>query len=153
MKYKIHLRRELPAGSAGLGLAAAARAALERARARPSELTIVLTDSRRMRRLNARFAGRDTVTDVLAFPSEDDSPSTGYRYLGDIVIALPRARAQARRSRVPLSQELCLLTVHGTLHLVGHDHARRGDRERMWRLQRSVLLSLGLDPERLGVAT
>ena len=153
MKHKIHLRHEIPTGSAGLGLANAARAALDRARTRPSELTIVLTDSRRMRRLNARFAGRDAVTDVLAFPSEDEPSAAGYRYLGDIVIALPRARAQARRSRVPLSQELCLLTVHGTLHLIGHDHARRDDRQRMWRLQTSVLRSIGLDPERLGVAT
>ena len=153
MKHKIHLRREVPTGSAGLGLTAAAKAVLDRARARPSELTIVLTDSRRIRRLNARFAGRDAVTDVLAFPSADESSSSSVRYLGDVVIALPRARAQARRSRVPLSHELCLLTVHGTLHLIGHDHARLVDRRRMWRLQASVLRRLGLDPERLGVAT
>lgn len=153
MKHRIHLRREVPTGSAGLGLAAAAKAALERAHARPSELTIVLTDSRRIRRLNARFAGRDAVTDVLAFPSADERSPSNYRYVGDVVIALPRARAQARRNRVPLSQELCLLTVHGTLHLIGHDHARLEDRRRMWRLQASVLRRLGLDPERLGVST
>jgi rRNA maturation RNase YbeY len=101
-------------------LANAARAALERARARPSELTIVLTDSRRIRRLNARFAGWDAVTDVLAFPSEEKPSGSGRRYLGDVVIALPRARAQARQ-RGACSE--MLLTVHGTLHLIGYDHA------------------------------
>ena len=151
MKHRIHLRREIPSGSAGRGLTGAARLVLEQARVQPSELTIVLTDSRRIRRLNARFAGEDAVTDVLAFPSVDEAPASRRRYLGDVVIAPPRARAQARRSRVPLAQELCLLAVHGTLHLIGHDHARRAERERMWRLQSSALRRLGLDPERLGV--
>jgi probable rRNA maturation factor len=115
-------------------------------------MTVVLTDSRHIRRLNARFAGEDRVTDVLAFPGAPAAPSAGRRYLGDIVIALPRARRQARSHGVPLTQEVALLTIHGTLHLLGHDHARPVERRRMWKLQASALRRLGLDPARLGVA-
>ena len=150
MKYRIHLRREVPAGPAGRRIADAAEAALRQARARSGEMTVVLTDSRRIRRLNARFAGEDHVTDVLAFPTTLPPQSTGARYFGDIVIAVPRARRQARQRGVPLPQELALLTVHGTLHLLGYGHARPTERRRMWKAQAAALRRLGLDPERLG---
>jgi probable rRNA maturation factor len=112
-------------------------------------MTVVLTDSRRIRRLNARFAGEDQVTDVLAFPAETMVAPSHRPYFGDVVIALPRARRQARQRGVPLSQELALLTVHGTLHLLGYDHARPTLRSRMWSVQAASLRRLGLDPARL----
>ncbi|HMK08075.1 MAG TPA: rRNA maturation RNase YbeY [Anaerolineales bacterium] len=152
MKHRIRLRREVPAARLARPLTTAARAALSQARAPRGEMTIVLTDSRRMRRLNARFAGQDHVTDVLAFPSAASDPRGGPRYFGDVVIALPRARLQARRRGVPLPQEVSLLAVHGTLHLLGLDHDRPASRRRMWRLQAAVLRHLGLDPEQLEVA-
>ena len=152
MKYRVHIRSEV-LGASGRGLGAAARAALALAKAGPSELTIVLTDGRRMRRLNARYAGVDAATDVLAFYDGEIRSRSGSTYLGDVVISLPRARAQARRRGVALPEELNLLTVHGTLHLVGYDHGRPSDRRRMWRLQSRALRRLGLDPEELGVGS
>ena len=149
MTHRIHLRREVAGGPSRQTLSEEAEAALRQARAASSELTVVLTDSRRIRRLNARFAGVDHVTDVLAFPAEEPRRSPSPRYLGDVVIALPRARAQARRRGVPLPQEMSLLTVHGTLHLLGYDHARPAERRRMWALQAAALRRLGLDPQRL----
>lgn len=148
MKHTVHLHREVRCAVAGKMLEAAAVAALEQARAAPSELTIVLTDDRRIRRLNARFAGEDRVTDVLAFPAS--TPRKG-GYLGDVVIGLPRVRKQAGLRRVPLTHELGLLVVHGTLHLVGDDHHSSAERKRMWRRQSAALRRIGLDPVRLGV--
>jgi probable rRNA maturation factor len=139
----------VPTGSEARGVAAAARAALTQARARPGEMTVVLTDSRRIRRLNARFAGEDQVTDVLAFPPGMVILTSRRPYFGDIVIALPRARRQARQRGVPLSQELALLTVHGTLHLLDYDHARPSQQRRMWSVQAAALRRLGFDPARL----
>lgn len=153
MKHRVYLRQDEPAGAAGRRAADAARQALAVARAPAAELTIVFTDSRRIRRLNARFAGEDQVTDVLAFPAEavPGSSRTRKRYLGDVVISVPRARRQARRRRLPVVQELSLLAIHGTLHLLGHDHASARDRRRMWRLQREAVRRMGFDPDLLGV--
>ena len=151
MKYRVHLRREVPAGRAARQVAAAAEAALRQAGARSGEMTVVLTDSRRLRRLNARFAGEDHVTDVLAFPASPAPRASGQGYFGDIVIALPRARRQARQQGVSLPQELALLAVHGTLHLLGYDHARPTERRRMQKVQAAALRRLGLDPDRLGL--
>jgi probable rRNA maturation factor len=149
VSYRIHLRREVPGGPPRRTVSAAAEAALRQARAASSELTVVLTDSSRIRRLNARFAGEDQVTDVLAFPAGEPRRKSPSRYLGDVVVALPRARAQARRRGVPLPHEVSLLTIHGTLHLLGYDHARPAQQRRMWALQAAALRRLGLDPERL----
>lgn len=148
MKPEVHIRREVACGAAGRELVDAARAALDAARRQLGEMTIVLTDSRRVRRLNARFGGEDAVTDVLAFPT---AASVEDGYLGDVVISVPRVRQQARRQSVPFNHELRLLVIHGTLHLAGMDHDRASNRRKMWRLQADALRRIGLDPVRLGV--
>ena len=148
MTPEVHIRREVPCNAKGRDLTEAARAALAAARCGTSGVTIVLTDSRRIRRLNARFGGEDAVTDVLAFPA---GPGVEEGYLGDVVISVPRVRRQARQRSVPFSHELRLLIIHGTLHLAGLDHHQPADRRRMWRVQADALRRIGLDPVRLGV--
>ncbi|MEX1019053.1 MAG: rRNA maturation RNase YbeY [Litorilinea sp.] len=64
-------------------------------------------------------------------------------YLGDIVVALPYSTRQAQRFGNTLTDELCLLAVHGTLHLVGYDHATPQEEAAMWDLQDRVLRTLG----------
>jgi probable rRNA maturation factor len=149
VKYRIGVRRETRSSTPTTALTAAARAALAQARSKTASLTIVLTDDGRMRRLNARFAGENHTTDVLAFPSDDVAGDPGY--LGDVVISLPQARRQARRLKVPLLQELALLVVHGSLHLTGLDHKSAGERRRMWGIQSAALRRLSIDPDRLEV--
>jgi probable rRNA maturation factor len=63
-------------------------------------------------------------------------------YLGDIILSFPRARAQAAAAGHAVEAELNLLVVHGVLHLLGHDHAGRADKARMWEAQEDVLLGL-----------
>ena len=90
-------------------------------------ISVVLTDNRRLRKLNRDYLGIDAPTDVLSFPaSESDGseidPETGARYIGDILISIERAGEQATAGGHPLEAELQLLIVHGILHLLGHDH-------------------------------
>lgn len=110
----------------------------------PAELTLLLTDSGRVRQLNNDFLGIDRATDVLSFPLGDPLPGGG-RHLGDVAIAVPVARAQADAAGHTLEAELALLTIHGVLHLLGYEHAADGDRERMWYLQERLLAELGLE--------
>jgi probable rRNA maturation factor len=123
----------------------AARAALKHeSEALDAELSIILTDDARLHELNLKYRKVDAPTDVLSFPASETNPETGARYIGDILISIPRAQAQADAAGHPLEAEVQLLVVHGVLHLLGHDHARAREKARMWKAQAAILKQLGL---------
>jgi probable rRNA maturation factor len=107
-------------------------------------LSVVLTDNRRLHKLNRDYLGIDAPTDVLSFPASESDPETGARYIGDILISVPYARKGAKQAGHQLESELQLLAVHGVLHLLGHDHAKPKEKARMWKAQREILTQLGL---------
>ncbi|HJS17452.1 MAG TPA: rRNA maturation RNase YbeY [Anaerolineales bacterium] len=123
----------------------AAHAALDHeAETQSCELSIVLTDDARLQELNREYLGIDAPTDVLSFPASETDPQTGARYIGDILISVPRAQSQAASAGHPLESEVQLLVVHGMLHLLGHDHAEPTEKTLMWKAQAEILDSLGL---------
>jgi probable rRNA maturation factor len=123
----------------------AALAALAHQKKTPeADLSIVLANDARLRQLNRDFLGIDAPTDVLSFPASEADPQTGSPYLGDILLSIPRARAQAKAAGHPLEAEVQLLVVHGVLHLLGHDHADAREKKRMWKAQAEILAALGL---------
>jgi probable rRNA maturation factor len=109
-----------------------------------AELTIVVTDDKRLQQLNRDYLEIDAPTDVLSFPSGEVDPETGKTYLGDVLISFTRAAAQAEAGGHPVEDELKLLVVHGVLHLLGFDHREEEDKERMWAAQTQILKNLGL---------
>jgi len=109
-----------------------------------SELSIILTNDGHLHELNLNYLGVDAPTDVLSFPASETDPETGARYIGDILISMPRAQAQADAAGHPLEAEVQLLVVHGVLHLLGHDHAQSEEKARMWKAQAEILNELGL---------
>ncbi|MFN3491844.1 MAG: rRNA maturation RNase YbeY, partial [Anaerolineales bacterium] len=109
-----------------------------------ANITIVLTDDRQLHELNHDFLGVDSPTDVLSFLSLEIDPETNELYLGDILISIPRAKQQAESAGHPLEAEALLLTVHGTLHLLGYDHSTEEEKIIMWNEQAKVLERLGL---------
>ena len=109
-----------------------------------AELTIVLTDDAQLHALNRDYLNVDAPTDVLSFPSDQTDPETGSRYLGDILVSVERAAAQAAGTGHAVEAEVQLLVVHGVLHLLGHDHAAADERAGMWRAQAEILSNLGL---------
>jgi len=113
-------------------------------KSRDGELTVVLTSDEELKELNRRYLGIDAPTDVLSFPSSEIDPETRATYLGDVLISVARAQAQARTAGHPLEAEVQLLVVHGVLHLLGFDHRRTTDKARMWSAQTKALERLGL---------
>lgn len=81
---------------------------------------------------------------MLSFPASETDPETGARYIGDILISMPRAQTQADAAGHPVESEVQLLVVHGVLHLLGHDHADPNEKTRMWNAQAEILDTLGL---------
>jgi len=106
-------------------------------------MTIVITTDEQLQKLNLEYLEIDAPTDVLSFPADEIDPDTGERYLGDILISLPKAQRQAEQGGHTLAEELQLLTVHGTLHLNGYDHLEETDKAEMWAVQAKILAAIG----------
>ena len=89
------------------------------------EVSITLLEDDEIREINRSYLGHDRPTDVIAFALGDPDD-----LVGDIYIGLEQARRQAEELGVPPSEELLRLAVHGTLHVLGHDHPEGEDRYR-----------------------
>jgi probable rRNA maturation factor len=106
-----------------------------------AEVSVYLTDDGEIHALNRTYRGVDGPTDVLSFPLADELVPD---LLGDVVISLPRACAQAEAYGHGLARELCYLAVHGTLHLLGYDDAEPAGAEAMAAEAEAVLTALGV---------
>ena len=96
----------------------AVRATLAREGVEAGEVSVALLDDGAIRALNREHLGHDRPTDVLAFALWEE----GEPVVGDVYLGVAQARRQADEADVPLREELVRLAVHGTLHVVGHDH-------------------------------
>jgi probable rRNA maturation factor len=115
-------------------------------RRKPAELAIRIVDTAEGRALNRDYRGKDYATNVLSFPAELP-PGLVLPLIGDLAICAPvvlrEAAEQAKRPR----DHWAHLTIHGVLHLLGHDHIEDAEAEAMEALETRILASLGIaDP-------
>ena len=129
-------------------IASVARFALDALHVNPAaELSVLAVTEDAMSELHERWMDEPGPTDVMSFPMDElleesrrpDAPDLGPALLGDIVLCPEFARAQARTAGHGLADELHLLTVHGVLHLLGHDHADAEQEREMFGLQNRLL--------------
>jgi probable rRNA maturation factor len=117
----------------------AALAALASERVSDAMLSITFVGRARMSALNKRYLGHHGPTDVISF----GFGRRGKRHpvIGDIYICVEVARANAKRQGVSPGEELLRLVVHGTLHVLGHEHPESDERVKtgMWRTQERIL--------------
>ncbi len=123
------------------------------------EVNVLLTDDAGIRAVNLEQRGIDSATDVLSFPmfeyspghppanDADADPATGLTPLGDMVISMERAHAQALEYGHTARRELCYLVVHSTLHLLGYDHLDEGEQKARMRKREEAILE-ALDERR-----
>ncbi len=102
----------------------AGKALCELKRSTSEYATIVFVSDRAMRKLNGRYRARKYATDVLSFPGETPATfnSLSDVHLGDVVISVERAKAQAAEHGLDFEREVEQLILHGVLHLCGYDH-------------------------------
>ncbi|MDD6308891.1 MAG: rRNA maturation RNase YbeY [Clostridia bacterium] len=103
------------------------------------EVSVLITDNAGIRELNRTYRQIDRETDVLSFPMEDDG-----LLLGDIVLSLEKAYAQAEEYGHSPAREMGFLTVHSMLHLYGYDHMEEEERVEMRRMEEKILAAMGL---------
>ena len=112
-----------------------------------SELDVIFVDNEYIHKINREYRGVDRPTDVISFALEDEPDiKLDHRILGDIYISIDKAREQANEYGHSLKRELCFLTVHGVLHLLGYDHMKsKKDEEVMFGKQDKILNDLGIE--------
>ncbi len=151
-------RREAPSDTERLkALAKTAITQTLRLNGIPGEINVgmALTDDAGIHSINLEFRKVDSPTDVLSFPITDYDisagarigdvdPATGELLLGDIVVSVERARAQAQEYGHSFEREFCYLIAHGTLHLIGYDHEAPQDQAEMRRMEETVMEAMGL---------
>ncbi len=143
-------------------LAAIALRVLEAEDVPPCELSVTVTDDETVHGLNREYAGEDAVTDVLSFSQREGeefvaAPGT-VPPLGEVVIAYPQATRQAQdrlhrqaedpstssgRADWSVEKEIERLLIHGTLHLLGYDHAEAEEERRMRAREEELLGAIG----------
>lgn len=113
------------------------------------EVSVTLTDDAYIQTLNQQYRQMDRPTDVLSFAlNEGGEPEIAggpdINVLGDIVLSVERAKAQAAEYGHSLRREIAFLTVHGMLHLLGYDHIEEVERQKMEQEQKMVMEALGI---------
>ncbi|HNR13140.1 MAG TPA: rRNA maturation RNase YbeY [Thermodesulfobacteriota bacterium] len=105
------------------------------------EMGVSLVSDRAITDLNATYRNHNRPTDVLSFSmQEGDFGDLNPQVLGDVVISVETARRQAEERGQSFEEELCLLLIHGTLHLFGYDHERSAAAARQMRGKERTLL-------------
>lgn len=116
-----------------------------------AEVNVTFVDDEQIRELNKQYRNIDASTDVLSFPMGDNkkfdiNPDTGAYVLGDIVISLEHAAAQAEKYGHSLQHEVAFLTVHSMLHILGYDHVNGGvEAMRMYEREAKIMSALGFE--------
>ena len=117
-----------------------------------AELSVTFVDNTEIKSLNGEYRNIDRETDVLSFPlyeSGEIAVEDGERAaLGDVVISLEKAEAQAKEYGHSFEREVAFLTVHSVLHLLGYDHELSEEDEReMFLKQEEILKKMKLGRE------
>jgi probable rRNA maturation factor len=118
------------------------------------EISVRLTSDDEVQTLNRQYRQKDKPTNVLSFPMVQPdllpglaNSDDGEILLGDIALAHETCAREAAERGVTLEAHAAHLIVHGTLHLLGHDHMNDAEAEAMEAIERDAMASLGLhDP-------
>jgi probable rRNA maturation factor len=103
------------------------------------DVSLLLTSNREMRQLNRSFRGKDKPTDVISFPAVE---AVSRQFAGDLAISVDIAVANAKNFGHSTEAEICILILHGLLHLAGYDHET--DDGKMARKEQRLRAKLGL---------
>lgn len=115
------------------------------------EVSLSIVSNDEIQEINKQFREIDAPTDVLSFPlltfeegEQADVNENNEIMLGDIIISIDKAQAQAEEYGHGLRRELAFLTAHSMLHLMGYDHMEEEEQKEMFKKQDDILNNLGI---------
>lgn len=118
------------------------------------EVSLSIVNNDEIQEINRQFREIDAPTDVLSFPlltfeegEQADVNENNEIMLGDIIISIDKAKAQAEEYGHGLRRELAFLTAHSMLHLMGYDHMEEEEQKEMFKKQDDILNNLGITRE------
>ncbi len=141
---------KLPTGTRLLVRKACTATLVEENFTEPAEVDVTFVTDQQIKAINNEFRNIDSATDVLSFPLGengiyDTNPETGAKMLGDVIISVEHATAQAELYGHGFEREVAFLTVHSVLHLLGYDHVNGGLEQAIMReKEEKILDELGL---------
>lgn len=121
------------------------------------EVSVIFIDNDKIREINKEYRNIDMETDVLSFPMleyphkmvykdvylnyefNDSFLDEGKLVLGDIAISLEKAKEQSEEFGHSFLREVCYLTIHSVLHLLGYDHMGKDDKIKMRKREEEML--------------
>lgn len=117
--------------------------------AHPCEVSVTFVDCEEIRILNRNYRDKDSVTDVLSFPTfEGDSDIEPFEEevipLGDVIICYDRCLEQAKEFGHSVEREVAYLTIHSVLHLLGYDHMTPEEEKEMTAKQDAIITKFKL---------
>ena len=116
--------------------------ALKEEKVKNAYFNIIFVDNNEIHKINKEYRNIDKETDVISFALEDDDtyPDMGFRMLGDIYISVDRIKSQALDYGHSELREMCFLAVHGLLHLLGYDHTKSLEDEKIMFGKQDIIL-------------
>ena len=117
--------------------------ALKEEKVENAYFNIIFIDNEEIHKINKQYRNIDRETDVISFALEDDStyPILDFRMLGDIYISVDRIKSQAKDYGHSEVRETCFLAVHGLLHLLGYDHTKSEEDEKIMFEKQDIILN------------
>ncbi len=109
-----------------------------------------ITHDAEVQQLNLKYGHEDKATDVLSFRYTEGAVGVAEGQVGDMVLSVERIKDQAKRAGTDEGTELALLTLHGALHIFGHDHPDKATTAEFDELQKELMIAAGLTYRNFG---
>lgn len=110
------------------------------------KVNVIFVTEKEMQRINLQFRGIDKITDVLSFQNYTNNEYNWPKYksdddnlLGEIIICFTQLKRQSIEQNVEIDYELALISIHGTLHLLGYDHKTKKEKLLMFSKTDNIL--------------